>query len=232
MWGSLVDGGAPPAAAARYLAAWTIGRLGGVAAVTLAVAGAALLPSHVRFRRHPGGWFDGVDVDAAALAVPAGHAWVGLPGVDVVADAALLPVRAREALVAAAAPVVAACASLTRGSVRALWSEVADGAAQGLVTFASSPGALEAGFGPDDAGVALADATLTSLLGSRDDPRRGPWPSRPRVLLGAPGVLVVRRGGCCLAWTAGERDVASACSTCVLRTDADSVALQLAARVP
>jgi hypothetical protein len=160
---------------------------------------------------------------------------------------------ARSALIETCGPLIEACRGLARVGLRSLWAEVSDGAAATMVEHGGLPST------PD--GEHAASAALDALLGVQ----RSPWPTRPRVVLGTAvagtetpepvAALAVRRGGCCLAYTAPapEQDLdpddpaapltpasraylrrfpAGAdgpryCSTCRFRSDDDSVERQV-----
>ncbi len=228
--GVLAAGGATPAAAAKWLAAWFGGGLVEAVALPLAFAGAGLVvePAQVRWRVVPGGWVDRVDLGPATALVPEGHPWAGRPGTSVAAD----PGGAALATAAAAlAPLVGALGGLARVGPRALWAEVADGAGSGL---------LHAPRLPVDARACAALAAALRAPGL-------PWRRVPELRVAATPhgpAYVVRKGGCCLVYQstptplvahdAAHADFLAAfgadgpayCSTCSLRTADDCTARQ------
>lgn len=82
--------GVPPAAAATYLAGWVVGLAAEAVGFGLATAAAGFVvaPETLRWRQHPDGWMDRVDLDAARVVVPAGHRWCGRAEVVTLGDAA------------------------------------------------------------------------------------------------------------------------------------------------
>ena len=234
----LVAAGTSDRAAAKYLAGWIGGLLGGVVGFTYATTGAGLhTDGTVRWRFHPGGWPDRVDVSRVGVVVPPGHRWAGLPGVESVRDPDVVRSRTVDALVQAIVGAIDVVHGLAKVGRNSLWAEVADGL--GAAT-TSCPGL------PDCADTI---APLEALLRVPD----APWRARPRLwrARGQTGPLVVaRKGGCCLAYTctvqgepAGldddsdygifsrrfpqEAGEPSYCSTCRLRTPGDVEARQV-----
>lgn len=122
----LTADGTPPAAAAKWLAGWYAGGVAEVVGFGYGTGAFALLPDAPRFRLHPGGWPDRADV-GTRVAVARGHAWAGLPDVQVVADDDALAALAVGAVTTAVTPVVEACRLLAKVGRAALWAEVGDG---------------------------------------------------------------------------------------------------------
>jgi hypothetical protein len=232
----LVGAGTPPKAAANCLAGWFGGLLAGAVGYTHATTGAGLLTdATVRWRLHPGGWPDRVDVSRVAVAVPPDHPWAGLPGVGL-ADLDDVRRGAVDALVATLTPVVEVARSLATVGRASLWAEVADGL--GTATAGS----------PELDTCASTIAPLEALLRIPGVP----WRATPRLWCASSdcGVLVVgQKGGCCLAYLnvgLDEADVApdsdygiflsrfphaagepGSCSTCRFRTPEEVEARQV-----
>jgi hypothetical protein len=190
---NLVAGGAVPKAAANYVAGWFGGHLAAAIGYTHATTGAGLVcDGSVRWRLHPGGWPDRVDVSQVRLVVPPGHAWTGLPGA-VTTDLDDVRRRTVGALVATLEPVINLVRSLATVGRTSLWAEVADGL-----------GTATAG-GPELSGCPSTIAPLEALLGVPGVP----WHAKPRLWSASSecGVLVVgQKGGCCLAYLNTSRD--------------------------
>lgn len=193
----LVEGGTVPNAAANYLAGWYGGLLAQAVGFVQATAGVGLVVNEsVRWRLHPGGWPDRVDVSGAKMIVPAEHPWAGRAEVEV----ANLDVVLRgtvDALVATLAPIVDVLRSLAKVGRVSLWAEVADGL--GLAT---------AGMPALDDGA----HTIAVLQGLLDAPE-APWRSTPRMWCassGGDGLVIGRKGGCCLAYLNAENDATDA----------------------
>lgn len=186
----LVEEATPLAAAAKYLAGWYGGWLAESVGFVYAMAGAGVLTdTSVRWRQHPDGWIDRVDLSACRMAVPQEHPWAHRT--DVVAltgDAAV-----RQATVAALtdllSPVLAVCRSTARVGWNSLWAEVADGIGMALA------------FTPRLPQAPLAVAPLQLLL----DTPGAPWKARPELWVADTQIgpfAMGRKGGCCLAYTA------------------------------
>jgi hypothetical protein len=180
-------------------------------------------------------WPEAVWLGHATALVPPGHPWTGRPGARVVAEADERRRRVAEAVRRAVAPVVDACHRLARVGRVGLWNEVADGFVAGVVD------------APD---VTPDEALLSELLTIVATPG-APWKARPRAYLVETELgpcCVLRKGGCCLAFTAelaepqGELDDDERayldrfperpddrgyCSTCVRRTIPDCEARQV-----
>lgn len=195
------DEGTPRKAAAKYLSAW----FGGLAARTVGygvlATGAAFVadPGQLRWRVHPGGWADVLDLGDAVALVPHGHPWSGQPGTETTADG---HVRAVHAVVEAVRPLVEALRQLSGLGLPGLWAEVGDGF--------GGPLAYQSTVAVTAERVALLDA-LAATPGT-------PWKARSRLWIARDGICVQQKGGCCLAYTEPEADK---CSNCALR-DADS----------
>jgi hypothetical protein len=186
---TMTEAGDPPAAAANYLMGWVGGLLGEAVGFVLATAGAGVLagPS-ARWRFHPDGWPDRVDLSGCGVVVPQGHPWVTAGGVRVVATAGEVDRLVAEALVEVLAPYVEACRSLARIGRTSLWAEVADGV--GSATSAT----------PEIQALGPTIQRLQSLLHAPGVP----WRRRPTLWCadGESGPIVVaQKGGCCLAYT-------------------------------
>jgi hypothetical protein len=204
--------GTPRKAAAKYLAAW----FGGLVARTvaygvLAAGGAGFVadPERLRWRVHPGGWADVLDLGDALTLVPEGHAWSGQPGTETTCD---VQGRAVLAVVEAVRPIVEALRPLSGLGLPGLWAEVGDGF--------GGPLAYQAAIAPTPERLAVLDA-LSATPGT-------PWKARSTLWLAASErgpVCVQQKGGCCLAYTAPESEK---CSNCALRDagscEADQVA--------
>jgi hypothetical protein len=181
--------GTPPAAAAKWLAAWFAGGLADAAGFVYATASAALLlePGAARFRLHAGGWPERVDPDPAAVAVTARHPWAGQAGVQVVADDPELAAAAVATLTAAAEPVVEACRGLARVGRGALWAEVADGFGLPVLHRVDLP----------------VDAAVVERLQQAVRTPFRPWRKVPELRAARTGggwSYLGRKGGCCLAY--------------------------------
>lgn len=233
----MTQDGAPPPAAAKWVASWYAGQLADAVGYVYAAGHAAMLvrPDLVRFGLHPEGWAQLVDVTCAETVVVAGHPWDGLPGVRVVADDDALAALVVDSLVTAVTPVLEVCRTLGKVGWAALWAEVAD--ALGLTLLHQ----LEVAPDPD----------LVARLRHVLDTPGAPWGKRPELgITEHDGGLayVGRKGGCCLAYqcTHVEDDVEpdprheaylrrfppepselSYCSTCSLRDLAGCVERQL-----
>jgi len=192
--GLMVAGGDPAPAAANYLMGWVGGALAEAVGFTHATTGAGVLAdASVRWRFHPDGWTDRVDVSACGVVVAPDHPWSGLPGVETVADRDAVRARVVRALATTLAPYVTALRGLARIGRNSLWAEVADGL--GAATAAS----------PELDGAAGTVPDLQALL----DAPGAPWRARPRLWCAdaATGPMVVcRKGGCCLAYTTPGAD--------------------------
>lgn len=187
---SMVTGGAPAKAAANYLMGWVGGFLGEVLGFTYAATGAGVLAdASVRWRFHPGGWPDRIDLSGCSVVVTAGHAWSGQPGVETVGDPDAVRTLTVAALTAALTPYVEVLRTLAKLGRNSLWAEVADGL--GTSTAAS----------PELVGAAGTIGDLESLLHVPG----APWRTRPKLWCAdaeAGPMVVGQKGGCCLAYTA------------------------------
>jgi len=165
-----------------------------------ATASAALLlrPGAARFRRHPDGWPDRIELGELSVAVAAGHPWAGQDGVQVVEDAQLAAV-AVGALTAAAEPIVAACRGLARVGRTALWAEVADGFGLPVLFQLDLP----------------VDPVVAQRLQEAVRTPGRPWRQVPHLRAAATELgrtYFGRKAGCCLAYrcrTADEPDPAT-----------------------
>lgn len=184
----------PPPAAAKYLAEWYGGSLGRAVGLVYALAGAGLLvDASVRWREHPVGWVDRVDVAGCSVAVVAEHPWAGLDGVLVLEDDAAVRAAVVRALVEVLTPVLAACRAGARVGWASVWAEVGDSVGLAL-THCTYPV-------PE---ASLAVEPLRRLV--RTD--GAPWRKLPEAWMGttAQGELFMgRKGGCCLAYTADHQ---------------------------
>lgn len=198
----------PRKAAAKYLAAW----FGGLAARTVAygilATGAAFVADagQLRWRVHPEGWAEVLDLGDAAALVPEGHPWSGLPGTETTSDGAA---RAVHAVVEVARPLVEALRPLSGLGLPGLWAEVADGF--------GGPLAYQCEIAPTPERLAVLDS-LADTPGT-------PWRTRSRLWIADGSVCVQQKGGCCLAYT---EPAAEKCSNCSLRDAASCEADQVA----
>ncbi len=181
--------GAPPAAVAKWLAAWFAGGVAAASGYVLAAASAALLVpvGAARFRLHPGGWPERTDPGTVEVAVAAGHPWAGQPGVRVVPDGSAVAALAVGALTPAVEPIVAACRTLARVGTTALWAEVADGFGLAVLHQLDLP---------------VDSAAVDRLQEALRTPGR-PWRAVPdlRAAHGPDGwAYLGRKAGCCLAY--------------------------------
>lgn len=182
--------GTPAPAASTYLAGWFGGAIGSAVGFALATAGAGLLPTpeDTRFHLHPDGWPMGLDLPARVIVAPE-HPWAGLDGVHLADDDAAVIRRAIEHLVDTVGPVIDGCRGLAAIGRAGLWNEVAD--------------ALGAAVAYQE--VAPADERMVAVLRRAVAVDTAPWRARPALgfvespVLGR--VLVVQKGGCCLAYT-------------------------------
>jgi hypothetical protein len=187
---TVVARGTPSKAAAKYLAAW----FGGLVARTVGYAaigsGAGFLADagELRWRVHPGGWADGLDLGHAVALVGPDHPWSGRPGTETVREPTA---RAALAVADAVRPLVEALRPLSGLGLPGLWAEVGDGFGEPLA---------------HQWELAVTEERLTVLRGLAAAPGT-PWRTRP-ALWAAPGehgtVCVVRKGGCCRAFTEPE----------------------------
>lgn len=194
--GDLVAAGASSRCAAKLLA----GALGGTAGAAVAYAAVAadagfvLDRAQVRWRMHPDGWCEGLELGSPLALVAPEHPWSGLPGTATVADEAERRARTVAGLVDVVTPLNEALAGIARLGLPGLWAEVADGLAGALV---------------DQADVPVTETTLAALR-AMVDADGAPWRARPSVWavdLDFGTVCVLRKGGCCLAYThAGSDD--------------------------
>lgn len=210
-----VRDGVPPRAAANYLAAWVGGALADAIGFSLATAEAGFVahPAHVRWRREPEGWIDGIDLGAPQVLVGSGHRWAGQPGVEVVADPAKLRTRTVAALVEVLRPVIDALHGLARVGRVGLWNEVGDGLGMALAFQRRVPALPE----------------LVDTLAAAVRTPGAPWRARPSLRIADShigAVYVGQKGGCCLAYTRAP-DEPQYCSTCRFRTPDDCQARQL-----
>jgi ferric iron reductase protein FhuF len=204
----LTAGTTPRKAAAKYLAAWFGGLVTGTVGYGLLATGAAFVadPERLRWRVHPGGWADVLELGEAVALVPEGHAWSGLPGTETVDDARE---RAVLAVVEAVRPLVEALRPLSGLGFPGLWAEVGDGF--------GSPLAYQSTVAATPERIAVLDA-LADTPGT-------PWRRRSRLWIASDGICVQQKGGCCLAYTEPETDK---CSNCALREPASCEADQVA----
>jgi hypothetical protein len=181
--------GAPAAAAAKYLAGWTGGALAESVGFVFAMASAGVLADEsVRWRQHPDGWFDRVDVSGCRFVVTAGHPWAGRPDVRVLPDVDAVCRATVAGLAALLTPVLGVCRTLARVGWTSLWAEVADGLGMAL-TFTPRLREAPSAVGP-----------LRLLL----ETPGAPWKKHPELWVGDPSgrpFVMGRKGGCCLAYT-------------------------------
>lgn len=240
----LVDEGTPAPAAATYLADWWGGILAGVVGEALATTGAGLVidgigaPTDIRYRVHVDGWPCRVELPPRAVVTP-DHPWAGTRRTATVADADEVLRRAMAGLVEVVTPIVDACHGLARVGRAGLWNEIGDA----LGTCVAHQHRV------------AVTPPMVSVLQRAVAAPGAPWRARPDLGFDdAPGVgrvHVVRKGGCCLAYTE-DRPVRDAddpsldepvrdflrcfpdlpgepryCTTCSLRTFDDSAARQV-----
>jgi hypothetical protein len=187
----LVANGVPARAAATYLADWDAGIVAGAVGYALATAHAGFCAerTQLRFRRHPGGWFDRVELGRPEVLVPRGHPWTGQPGVAV-AEVGEVLARTVAALVEAVSPIVEACYRLARVGRTGLWNEVGDALGMAL---AHRRGRR----------VPVTPAMVAVLEHAVAVPG-APWRATPKLRFAESSlglVHVAQKGGCCLAYT-------------------------------
>lgn len=209
---------APPDTAASYLAGWYAGAVADVVGYALATAGAGLVlgADDARLHTHPEGWIDRIELASPRAVVPAGHPWVGRPGVEVVAPDDMLR-RCVGAVVEVVAPIIDGCHGLARVGRAGLWNEVGD--CLGLAFDDTVP----------------ATESVRELLMAAASVPAAPWRAKPSIeivddeVLGP--VLLRRKGGCCLAYQCDHGESAGDgphyCTTCKFRDPDDSRARQL-----
>lgn len=185
----MADDGVPAPAAATYLAGWIGGALADVIGFALAAASAGIVAdvAQVRWRQHPDGWMDRVELGTATAIVEPAHRWAGQQGVEV-ANGADLRARTIDVLVGVLTPVIDACHRLARVGKAGLWNEVAD------------PLGMAVAF---QVAVPAVPAVLDRLAAAVRTPGV-PWRAHPDLRIvdcdfGA--VYVGQKGGCCLAYT-------------------------------
>lgn len=239
----LVQDDLPPPAAATFVAFYVGGVLADAVGFCLAGTGAGLRidGDRVRWRQHPDGWVDRIDLAGTRFLVPADHPWSGRSDVDVVDDGERRIEETVGSLVDAVAPIIDVCHGLARIGRAGLWNEVGDGLGLALVY----------------QHAIAADAELAALLQAAVRARTATWKARPTLRI-APAsfgpTFVGQKGGCCLAYTRERPPVAEAvappedesdedrayrerfpelpgapqyCSTCSLRDPADCEARQI-----
>ncbi len=203
--------GTPPKAAAKYLAAW----FGGLATRTVgyvalaADAGFVVDPAALRWRVHPEGWAEVIDLGDPVALVRDGHPWAGLPGTEIAEDP-LAP--AAVAVAEAMRPLVEALRPLSGLGLPGLWAEVGDGFGGPLAYQAQ---------------LEVTQARMDVLRRIAATPGT-PWKARSTLWAAPSGngtVCVQQKGGCCLAYTVPDGEY---CSNCSLRDpescEADQVA--------
>ena len=201
----LVDGGSPEKAATKYLAGW----FGGLTARSLGFAVLAadawfeLEPDELRWHLHPGGWADRLELGETRALVGPGHAW---QDAEVVASERERNERLVAALVTALEPLIDALQPLGSLGRPGLWAEVGDGLAGPLAFQSELPVTPEA--------IALLERLVAADA--------APWKALPRLWT-VDGVCVIRKGGCCRAYTAEN----VYCTNCPLQDDATCEAAQL-----
>lgn len=193
--GVMVRDGAPPAAAAKWLAGWYAGQLAGAVGYVYSagLAGMLVRPESVRFALHPEGWAQRIDLTGAEPAVVVGHPWAGQSGVRVVDDEEALAALVVESLATAVEPLLEACRSLGKVGRRALWAEVADGFGLALLYQLEVP----------------ADPDLVARVRRALATPGAPWRKQPELTVidsVAGPAYVGRKGGCCLAYRCTPAD--------------------------
>lgn len=187
---ALVDEGVPAQTAATYLAGWLGGMVTDAIGFALATAGAGFVPhaEGLRLRMHPAGWVDAVDLGRPDVVVVDGHPWADLADVHTVTEPGEVLARAVAAAVEACEPIVARCRQLAPVGRTGLWNEIGDSLG-GAVAYQDH-------VTPTEGMVAVLDAaTHVPAV---------PWRATPTLRfvhspLAGP-VLVVHKGGCCLAY--------------------------------
>jgi hypothetical protein len=181
--------GTPAPAAAKYLAGWIGGVLAESVGFVFAMASAGVLADEsVRWRLHPDGWIDRVDVSRCRFAVPAGHPWADRPDAQVLPDLDAVGRTTVASLATLLTPVLGVCRTLARVGWTSLWAEVADGLGLALT------------FAPDLREAPSAVDPLQLLLESPG----APWKKRPYLWVenrSSGPFLMGRKGGCCLSYT-------------------------------
>jgi hypothetical protein len=188
----MVGDGTPAAAAATYLADWYAGTIAGAVGYGLATAGAGPLvdgdPAALRFHVHPDGWPFRLELPARAV-VASGHPWAGDAGIETTADVAEVVRRSVDALIDACAPIIEVCRPLASVGRAGLWNEVGDSLGTAVAHQHRFP---------------VTEDMLDVLRRAVDHPG-APWRARPDLGFAESAVLgsihVVRKGGCCLAYT-------------------------------
>ncbi|MGE0141039.1 MAG: hypothetical protein AB7R77_24825 [Ilumatobacteraceae bacterium] len=210
----------PPQTSATFVAAFVGGPLAGAIGFVLAGTGAGVVvdPERTRWRLHPDGFIDRVELAGATFLVDPDHPWAGLPEVEVVDDDWERVERTMGSLVATMEPLIEACHSLARVGRAGLWNEVADAFGLSIVYQHVLP----------------AREDVVEMLGRALRSTGSPWRARPRLGLavGSFGSAYTgQKGGCCLAYLQHEREAGGPrryCSTCALRDPDDARSLQLA----
>jgi len=182
----------PPAAAAKYLARWYGGWLAESVGFVYAMAGAGVLTDKsVRWRQHPDGWIDRVDITGCPMVVMQDHPWAARTDVIVLVDDKAVRQASVVALTELLSPVLAVCRSTARVGWNSLWAEVADGIGMALA------------FTPRLPEAPLALGPLQQLL----ETPNAPWKARPDLWVADTPIgpfAMGRKGGCCLAYTANR----------------------------
>ena len=196
---TLTDEGAPPKAAAKYLADW----FGGVVARSIGFAAVATGATFVidgdvlRWHVHPDGWAAKLELGEPRVLVPPGHEWSA--DAEVVEGEAERHARAVAALTDAVRPLVTTLRELSGLGFPGLWAEVGDGFGGALAYQSELP--------VEPRGL----TTLRSLAGAES----APWKTRPSLWTADADdrtIAVLRKGGCCLAYTEPDGEKCSHCS--------------------
>ena len=151
----------------------------------------------LRWHVHPGGWADRLELGSSPALVPPGHAW---DDAEVVESERERNERLVRALAAALEPLIAALQRLGRLGRPGLWAEIGDGLAGPLAFQSDLPVTPE------------SIARLERLVAADG----APWTALPR-LWEAGGVCVIRKGGCCRAYTVEG----GMCTNCPLHEDCE-----------
>jgi len=190
---AMVAGGDPAKAVANYFAGWVAGYLAEVVGFVWVTADAGVVVDEtVRWRLHSEGYPDRIDVSRCRVVVRDTHPWAGCAGVDDLPTRDDVRRQTTEALVAFLTPFIETCRTLAKVGRNALWAEVADG----LATATALAAHIDAGEGIP---------RVQELL----DADGMPWRKRPKLWTaeGRCGpMVVVQKGGCCLAYTGGDDD--------------------------
>lgn len=189
------DQGATAPAAAKWLSSWFPGAVAGTVGWALATASVALVvePARVRWRLHPEGWPDALDVGSPALVVAADHPWAGLPGAVVVPAQEQVREAAVAGLVAVAQPVVEVLRTVAKVGRPSLWAEVGDRLGMAVL---------------HDVALDVHPRAVEELQAVVRVPG-APWRVVPRLLVESTSegpAYLGQKGGCCLAYQCADAE--------------------------